>query len=124
MQKHTLSILCRPAEDVRNCWVAHCLDVDVVTQGNDPAHALAMVCEAAIIYFGYAIAHGRDPFERQAPDEYWQAFDKALEHGTPIEPQRGATEAQTLAGFIVLSISHDRKTARPAPHLFVAAAGA
>lgn len=42
----TLNIVVSPAEKLEGQWVAHCIEWDLVTQGNSPAHAVAMLGEA------------------------------------------------------------------------------
>ena len=59
------------ARDVPGEWVAHCLDFDVVTQGNSRAHALRMVREAVEIVVREDLAAGRNPHARRAPPEFW-----------------------------------------------------
>jgi hypothetical protein len=49
LEKFPAWVLIRPAGDVANQWVAHCLQYDVVTQGTSPAHALDMIFEAVAI---------------------------------------------------------------------------
>lgn len=58
-----------PADDVPGQWVGHCLDLDIVSAGTSPEHALEMVTEAVNECIEDDLAHGRDPFARRpAPD--------------------------------------------------------
>ena len=52
------------ADDMENTWLCTCLDVDVVSQGDNPAHALAMAMECAEIIIEADRGDGRDPHER------------------------------------------------------------
>lgn len=63
------------AEDVPDAWVAHCLDLDVVTYGVSLQHALEMVLEATRMVLDHDAAVGRDSLDRRAPDEYWEKLD-------------------------------------------------
>jgi predicted RNase H-like HicB family nuclease len=75
-----LSILIREAEDLPGCWVAHCLDWDVVTQGESPLAAAESIAEALALVAQTDIADGLDPDERRsAPAEAWAAFTLAAE---------------------------------------------
>lgn len=69
-----LFLLVRPAPDVAGQWVAHCLDFDVVSQGNSPIHALHMMMEATTIVVADDLARGADPFARKAPDSDFDEF--------------------------------------------------
>lgn len=62
----------RPSKDVKGEWESHCLDLDVVSQGRDLAHALEMVEEAAQMVLTDDLAANRDPSERCAPTKYWR----------------------------------------------------
>jgi len=74
-------VVLRPAEDVPGQWVAHCLEFDVVTQGNSPSHALNMAREATEI----VVENQRDPFLRRAPDQFFVEFVKLLRNARKIE---------------------------------------
>jgi predicted RNase H-like HicB family nuclease len=70
-----LSVLIREAEDLPGCWVAHCLDWDVVTQGDSPLAAAEAIVEALALVAEADLAEGVDPNERcSAPVENWAAF--------------------------------------------------
>jgi len=58
------------AEDVPGCWVAHCLDFDIMSIGDSPQHALEMVREAVGLALADDLNHGRDPHERRADDKH------------------------------------------------------
>ena len=67
-----------PAEDLPGQWVAHCLDLDVVTQGDSVEHALKMLSEAASMVLSDDIRCGRDPMDRRAPRKYWDQMWKMM----------------------------------------------
>lgn len=64
-----LRVLVHPAEDVPGQWVGHCLELDILSVGTSPEHALAMTTEAVQMCVDDDVAHGWDPFARRpAPD--------------------------------------------------------
>lgn len=75
---YNLWFVIRPAKDVRGQWVAHCLDLDVVTQGNSLRHALEMAHEAAQSTILDDLNAGEDPLDRRAPREFWDEMWKQL----------------------------------------------
>jgi len=84
-EPRTVWILVYPAPDVAEQWVAHCLDFDVVTQGNSLEHALFMGREAVDVVVKSDLEAGHDPFERnQAPDEDWDRLFHLLKHAVPM----------------------------------------
>lgn len=80
------AFLIERAEDVGQAptqWVAHCLTLDVVTQGDSVAHAFDMLQEAVQIVVdddrkgGACSIAVREP----APVADWQRFERAVERG-------------------------------------------
>src|SRR6266850_344752 len=71
MRVFNLWVVVRPAEDLPDQWVAHCLELDVISQGTSFQHAMAMVGEAAFLAVTEDLSAGRDPLLRRAPDEFW-----------------------------------------------------
>lgn len=62
-----------PAPDVAGQWTAHCLDWDLVTQGDSEEHAWEMLREAVEMVVANDQEHGRNPFDRKrAPQKYWE----------------------------------------------------
>lgn len=62
-------LLCQ--SETPGVWVGHCLEVDIVSQGDGPEHALVMVMEATAIFIEWLRREDRDPFDHCAPPEYW-----------------------------------------------------
>jgi predicted RNase H-like HicB family nuclease len=62
-----------PSEEVVGEWVAHCLELDLVTQGTDRENALQMIVEAICLVALHSQEEGLfPPFElRTAPAEAW-----------------------------------------------------
>ncbi len=78
----------REAEDLPGSWVAHCLDVDVVSAGTSPKHALAMVLEAVGLVVIDDLVHGREPTQRTAPAADWSEFHRIMQTAKPVAPKR------------------------------------
>jgi predicted RNase H-like HicB family nuclease len=81
MRTYNLWVLVRPAEDLKDQWVAHCLELDVVSQGTSFTHAMEMVFEAIAMVVTDDIGAGRDPLSRRAPEEYWSELYHVMEEG-------------------------------------------
>jgi len=79
-----LHIVVWPAEDVPGQWLAHCLELDVVSQGNSLAHAVAMIREAVGLVLSDDLSKGLDPQRRRAPQEDWEAMWKRLQEAHPL----------------------------------------
>ncbi len=96
-RSYNVWVVVRPASDLPGQWVAQCLDVDVVSQGNSLDHALGMAREALVIVILDELSRGRDPLERRAPDEIFSELYDVLEHGhkiSPAEMQQAGDEGQ------------------------------
>lgn len=80
-----LNVLIYPTPDLADQWVAHCLETDLVSQGNDPAHALEMMAEAIELVARHNIEKGRPPIVyRNAPVEVYRMFENAKDIATRI----------------------------------------
>ena len=77
-------IVLREAPDVPGTWIGHCLELDVVSQGDSPAHALSMTIEAIGIVLEGDAESGLDPRRRRAPEEDWEEFGALLGRSTPL----------------------------------------
>jgi predicted RNase H-like HicB family nuclease len=71
----------QPAEDIPGQWVAHCLDLDVVTFGSSIEQALKLLREATAMTICDDLNRGADPAERQAPQELWTPLYRILREG-------------------------------------------
>jgi hypothetical protein len=67
----TAWVVVRRADDVPGQWVSHCLDYDVVSQGDSLDHAMKMVVESTTIVVADDVSKGRDPMSRRAPEACW-----------------------------------------------------
>lgn len=75
---YNLWVVVRPAADLKGQWVAHCLDLDLVTYGNSLRHAMDMVHEAAEATILDDLNSKNDPMDRRAPRECWDEMWKKL----------------------------------------------
>lgn len=73
------------AEDVPGEWVGHCLELDVVSQGKSLKHAAEMLAEACFITVCDDLIAQKDPLCRRAPDEFWKALYKIIDHGEKVD---------------------------------------
>jgi len=79
------SVLVRREAGLEDQWVAHCLNWDLVSQGDSPAHAIQMVHEAIHIAIAEDVSDGFDPSERHsAPKALWELFARIQQVGTRI----------------------------------------
>lgn len=76
--KHTLNVLLYPSKQIRGQWIAHCLEIDLVTQGNNQEHAMEMIAEAIEIVADDNVRNGGAPLLfRSAPKEDWERLRTA-----------------------------------------------
>ena len=79
------------AEDMPGTWVAHCLDLDVVTWADNKPESIYMAREAIMSTIAADVAAGIDCRKRRAPDEDWEEFEQALQRST------GSRSLQSIA---------------------------
>lgn len=84
MRVFNLWVVARPAEDLPDQWVAHCLDLDVVSQGTTFQHAMEMVFEACSMVVSDDIVAGRDPSSRRAPQSFWDELHSIVSRGQVV----------------------------------------
>ena len=95
-RQYNFWVVFHPSPDLAGIWVAHCLDVDVVTQGAGIMHAYSMVMEAVYMVLVDDLNRGADPLRRRAPQKYWEEKDHITLFG-----EMGTIDAETLC-------AHDR----------------
>jgi predicted RNase H-like HicB family nuclease len=89
-------VLIQRAADVPGQWVAHCLNVDVMSQGDSPLDARDSLLEAFQIVFEHEIDCGRNPLDRKAaPQEYFDLWNRVMQHGRPGNFSETAVDAST-----------------------------
>lgn len=78
------SVLLRrdPALEGESPWVAHCLNWDLISQGDSPKHAIMMIFEAIVMTIVADEAESFDPDARpSAPEKSWDEFRKIQNEG-------------------------------------------
>jgi predicted RNase H-like HicB family nuclease len=93
--ERTAWVVVIPTDDVPGEWLAHCLDLNVMSQGRSLSHALDMVIEAVDLVLEEDRKAGLDPFDRTAPPEEWAAFAEHMRRAeltTLDELVRGADD--------------------------------
>jgi hypothetical protein len=78
--------------ELKGQWVAHCLDFDVMSQGNSPQHALKMLNEAMAISLSDDMMNGVDPHTRRVSDSEWDAFRELLSQAKPCSIDEAASK--------------------------------
>lgn len=80
-----LVVLVTPAPDLPGQWIAHVLNLDLVTQGDSVEHALEMSREAVALVLEDDLSRGLDSFQRRrAEPTFWQLVTEALQSGLPL----------------------------------------
>ena len=89
MSKFDVWILVKESEDISGTWIAHCLDIDVVSQGNSPMHAYKMGVEAAQLAMRWDLEDDLDPGKRkQAPKESWEDLLRLIEKNNQLDYEK------------------------------------
>lgn len=115
MQRRNLKVLIHEASDIPGQWVAHCLNLDVISQGNSPAEARDNVEEAILIVLNDDLANGWDPFDRDgAPQKYWDAYAELERIGKGVDISNDdVAEKENVTRFGVV-LSFDIALSEPA----------
>ena len=98
--RHTLNAVIYSDGDQ---WIAHCLELDLVTQGNTAEHAVEMIAEAIELVAESNVWHGQPPLTfRSAPAEDWDRLRGAEEVATRLLRFDGSafTDEVTLAPVV------------------------
>lgn len=104
MQDYNLWVLIKPSVSLKGQWVAHCLELDVVSQGNSLAHALQMAAEAVSLVVADDLSVGRNPTDRRAPEEYWKELHSVIEHGSFALSEIELTEQEENVSAVAAQI--------------------
>jgi predicted RNase H-like HicB family nuclease len=125
MTTRVLPVVFFPAPDVPGEWVAHCLPIDVVSQGHSLEHAGEMIQEAVAICVLTDAMEGLDPLaaRQPAPPEYWEMFDRMNKRLVPLE-ELPESQARGVAGYLTVSPPHVEASnaERVLPRLMIAGA--
>lgn len=74
-----------PSSTIDGLWVAHCLELDVVSQGSSPTDALEMVGEASAMLLIDDLNEELDPLDRRAPEECWDHLFAIFKEGDKVD---------------------------------------
>jgi len=96
----TVTVLVEASGEIVGEWVAHVLELDVVTQGRSVEHALAMAEEAA----GIVLSESAAP-RRRAPEAEWERAYALMREGDrlPLADHTAAIEA--LVAVVEVSVA-------------------
>jgi predicted RNase H-like HicB family nuclease len=91
------------AEDIEGCWVAHCVDFNIISQGDSPQQALEMVREALGMTLADDLNRGLDPNKRrnEVTAEDWQPLLKLFEKHTRVPVDQMDVTAGNFREFAV-----------------------
>ena len=105
----TVTVLVERSIEIAGEWVAHVLELDVVTQGRSVAHALEMAEEAA----GIVLSESAAP-RRRAPEPEWERAYALMREGERIPlDQLGHHTAAIAALVAVVEVSVATSTGAP-----------
>lgn len=117
-------IVVRPSEQLEGQWVAHCLELDIVSQGNSIAHAFKMISEAVCMVIADDLEDNLDPRSRRpAPKEYWDELWSALSRGEPtdfasLNEADNASISFVAAQMVIRAASQVKEQSREVPALW------
>jgi len=76
----------RDPEADENLWVSHFLELDIISQGRTPQHAMQMLVEAVALAVTDDLNEGLDPAARgRAPQEQFDKMLKVVNEGKQIK---------------------------------------
>lgn len=77
-------VTAEPASDLPGQWVVHCLDFDVVSQGDSLQHAMTMIEEASSMVVVDDLSKHHDPHDRRASDTDYDVLWNVVANGDRI----------------------------------------
>jgi len=82
----TCWVMIERSEDGDGSWLGHCLEFDIVSQGDNASHALDMIREATAMMLMDDLNDGVEPdkVRSRAPLEIWQALFDMMKTGERI----------------------------------------
>ena len=117
-------VVVRPSEELAGQWTAHCLELDIVTQGNSIGHAFEMLKEAVTMAMNDDFANNLNPRDRQsAPKNYWDELWDNIKHGEPAElaelTKRDSESISFVAAQLVMRVeTRVQRSPREVPALW------
>lgn len=97
--EYTFNVYVVPAEDAPGQWVSHCLELDLVSQGDNPKHSVAMMMDAVTMVLEGS-QYEYPPFKSTpAPPECWREYYSAPYRARLTINIEYKNERQQFAGF-------------------------
>ncbi len=92
VRNYNLRAIIYRAPDAPHIWVAHCLELDVVSQGATPGQANEAIREAVEMVLLDDLNAGFDPFGRHpAPADIQERWAELFRYGRPVDlSQKGS----------------------------------
>jgi len=81
---YSVWVIARPSKDVEGQWVGHCLEFDVVSQGDSLDHAIRRVLDATTMVVADDLHKHRDPRQRRAPEDYFETLSRVISSGQKV----------------------------------------
>jgi predicted RNase H-like HicB family nuclease len=99
IERRKVWVVVSPAERVPGEWLAHCLDLNIMSQGRSLSHALDMMIEAVELVVDEDCKAGLDPFDRSAPAEDWAEWSEHMRDAelSSLEELEGQSDDGDLA---------------------------
>lgn len=74
-------------DELPGVWIAHCLELDILSQGDSPEHAMQLLCDALHLVGEDRILQGHAPWEiRPAPAACWARLAGCVPLGDFVVP--------------------------------------
>lgn len=114
-ETYDLSIIAHKDDTLPDVWVSHCLDWDLVSQGNSPKEAIQAITEAVVLMIQDDLNDGFDPQERNAaPMECWAALTDIVRNGVRVEGLESLNGTKRFAGRLLVMVTIPEIAPRPA----------
>lgn len=78
------SVMIKPAVDLVDHWIGHCLELDVVTVGTTLQHTFEMIAEAIALVVIDDLKNNFNTSDRRAPEEFWNEWYRIVEGGQKL----------------------------------------
>lgn len=82
-------------------WIAHCPELDVMSQGNSPSHAAHMIVEATSMCIIDDLNDGLEPLDRGPNVELAERCERVLKHGKKLSHIDEAVQHQEMVAVVI-----------------------
>ena len=100
-----VSVLVSRSDQVEGQWVAECLDIGLVTQGDSVKHAIEMTLEAVMLVIEEDLRAQRDTFSAlwrlPSEDKRWRTYARVLSEGSPVSIE-DTSRCQAVAAALLV----------------------